>query len=140
MSKSDPDPKSRIELTDDVDAVVEKCKKAMTDFTSAVTFEPTTRPAVANLLILHSLCTGLDPQTLCLQHEGLDTAQYKLAVAEAVNEFLQPIRLRYVELLKDRGHLISILDSGSAKATEIAEKTWNEVKEAVGMKVSRMLP
>lgn len=135
MSKSDPDPKSRIELTDDADAVVEKCKKAMTDFTSAVTFEPATRPAVANLIILHSLCTGLDPDTLCRQHEGLTTAQYKLAVAEAVNEFLQPIRQRYTELIKEPSHLIDILDAGSAKAADIAQKTWNEVRHAVGINV-----
>lgn len=136
MSKSDPDPKSRIELTDDADAVLEKCKKAMTDFTSAVTFEPETRPAVSNLITLHSLCTGLDPETLCRQSSGLDTAQYKLAVAEAVNEFLQPIRQRYIELMKEPGHLIGILDRGSEKAAEIAQKTWSEVKQVVGMSVS----
>lgn len=45
--------------------VMEKCKKAMTDFTSAVTYEPEARPAVANLIRLHSLCTGLDPQVTC---------------------------------------------------------------------------
>lgn len=36
MSKSDPDPKSRINLLDDPDAVVGKLKKAVTDFTSKV--------------------------------------------------------------------------------------------------------
>lgn len=136
MSKSDPDPKSRIELTDDADAVVEKCKKAMTDFTSAVTFEPEKRPAVANLLTLHSLCSGLDPGALCHRHSHQDTAQYKLAVAESVNEFLQPIRLRYVDLMKNPDHLSRILDRGSEKAADIAEKTWTQVKRAVGMTVS----
>lgn len=136
MSKSDPDAKSRIELTDDPDVVVEKCKKSLTDFTSAVTYDPTSRPAVANLIILHSLCTGLDPHHLCHENRNLDTAQYKLVVAEAVNEFLQPIRHRYMELLKNPGYLVSILDEGGAKATEIAQETWSEVKRAVGMTVS----
>lgn len=136
MSKSDPDAKSRIELTDNADMVVEKCKKAMTDFTSAVTYDPINRAAVANLIILHSLCTGLDPNTICQENQNIDTAQYKLVVAEAVNEFLQPIRHRYTELLKDPGYLVSILDEGAAKATVIAEETWREVKHAVGMSVS----
>lgn len=136
MSKSDPDAKSRIEITDDPDVVVEKCKKAMTDFTSAVTYDLVTRPAVSNLIILHSLCTGLDAKRICHENQHIDTAQYKLVVAEAVNEFLQPIRRRYMELLKDPGYLISILDKGGERATDIAQETWREVKNAVGLTVS----
>lgn len=136
MSKSDPDPKSRIELTDDPDDIVEKCKKAMTDFTSAISYDPVARPAVSNLIILHSLCTGLDAQRICHENEHIDTAQYKLVVAEAVNEFLQPIRHQYMELLKDPGYLISILDHGGERAAVIAQETWREVKNAVGLTVS----
>ncbi len=136
MSKSDPDAKSRIELTDDPDVVVEKCKKAMTDFTSAVTYDPAIRPAVSNLIILHSLCTGLDADRICHENQHIDTAQYKLVVAEAVNEFLRPIRHRYMELLKDPNYLISILDQGGARAADIAQETWREVKSAVGLTVS----
>lgn len=38
MSKSDPDPKSRICLTDTPDDIAKKIKKAVTDFTSQVIF------------------------------------------------------------------------------------------------------
>lgn len=38
MSKSDPDPKNRICLTDTPDDISKKIKKAVTDFTSQVTF------------------------------------------------------------------------------------------------------
>lgn len=38
MSKSDPDPKSRICLTDTPDEITMKIKKAVTDFTSQVNF------------------------------------------------------------------------------------------------------
>ena len=34
MSKSEADPKSRINLTDSPDEILDKCKKAVTDFTS----------------------------------------------------------------------------------------------------------
>ena len=136
MSKSDPNSKSRIELTDNQDEVVEKCKKALTDFNSNVTFEPETRPAVANLIILHSLCSGLDPHTICHQSSHLTTAEYKLVVAEAVNELLQPIRQHYLQLLKEPAYLISVLDVGAEKATKIAEKTWTEVQSAIGFTLS----
>jgi len=136
MSKSDTNTKSRIELTDNADEVVEKCKKALTDFNSRVTFEPETRPAVANLIILHSLCSGLDPDTICRQNSHLDTAHYKLIVADSVNEFLQPIRKRYLQLLNEPAYLIHVLDEGAEKATKIAEKTWSEVQSVVGFTLS----
>ncbi|CAB3381191.1 Hypothetical predicted protein [Cloeon dipterum] len=58
MSKSDPDPKSRISLVDEPKVIVEKCKKAITDFTSEVTYDPEGRRGVATLIDLVSLCTG----------------------------------------------------------------------------------
>ncbi len=36
----------------------EKCKKAVTDTISVVTFDPTERPGVANLISIHSSLTG----------------------------------------------------------------------------------
>ncbi|PSN44065.1 Tryptophan--tRNA ligase [Blattella germanica] len=75
MSKSDQDPKSRIELTDTPEAILEKCKKAVTDFTSKVTYDPVNRPGVANLLTIHSLFTGQEPEEICAQSQGLDTGK-----------------------------------------------------------------
>ena len=135
MSKSDPNSKSRIQITDTVDEVMEKCKKAMTDFTSAVTYEPETRPAVANLITLHSLCTGLEPDDICQQNSHLDTARYKVVVGEAVNQFLEPIRTRYDELVQNPDHLTQVLDRGTDKARYIANQTWTQVKQVVGLSV-----
>jgi tryptophanyl-tRNA synthetase len=75
MSKSEQDPKSRIEITDTPDNILEKCKKAVTDFTSEVTFDPEKRPGVANLITIHSLLTGMDPAEICEQNIGLDTGR-----------------------------------------------------------------
>ncbi|KAJ4439141.1 hypothetical protein ANN_15098 [Periplaneta americana] len=75
MSKSDQDPRSRIEITDTPEDLLEKCKKAVTDFTSEVTFDPEKRPGVANLITIHSLFTGLDPAEVCKQARGLDTGR-----------------------------------------------------------------
>ncbi|PNF20689.1 Tryptophan--tRNA ligase, mitochondrial [Cryptotermes secundus] len=75
MSKSEQDPKSRIEITDTPDDILEKCKKALTDFTSEITFDPEKRPGVANLITIHSLFTGLDPAEICEQNIGLDTGR-----------------------------------------------------------------
>lgn len=75
MSKSDTDSKSRLNLLDEPDVLLEKVKKAVTDFTSEVTYEPEKRPAVANLIDIHSLCTGKTPEEICKEAVGLNTGQ-----------------------------------------------------------------
>ena len=57
----------------------------------------------------------------------------KATVTEALNEMLAPIRARRAELAADPGYLLSILRQGNEKANERAEKTLNEVREAMHM-------
>lgn len=75
MSKSHKDNKSRIELTDTPDKILEKIKKSVTDFTSNITFEPETRPGVANLITLHSLATKKTCEEICSESTQLDTGR-----------------------------------------------------------------
>lgn len=75
MSKSDPDEKSRITMIDSPEQLLEKCKKAMTDFTSAVTYDPIERPGVANLLTIHSLMAGEPVEAIVDRMQHLDTGR-----------------------------------------------------------------
>lgn len=75
MSKSDPDIKSRILMTDTPDQLLEKCKKALTDFTSAVTYDPIERPGVANLLTIHSVVSGEPVEKIVDRMRDLDTGK-----------------------------------------------------------------
>lgn len=136
MSKSDKDFKNRIDLTDDPDLILKRIKGALTDFTSAVTYEPDKRPGVSNLILIHSLCTGKTFEDICLEYSHLDTGQYKLVVAEAVIEHLKPIQKEIKYLMDDPLYLSQILKSGSEKASDIAYKTMVQVKEAVGLTIS----
>ncbi|OXA50167.1 tryptophan--tRNA ligase, mitochondrial [Folsomia candida] len=135
MSKSEPDARSRISLMESPDEIVSKVKKAVTDFTSEVTFDPEKRPGVANLITIHSLCTGESPEEICSQAQarGLDTGKYKLVVAEALVEYLKPIRERLLDLMEDRGYLLSVLQLGAEKATEIGQPTWDKACYNVGI-------
>merc|ERR1719309_494689 len=49
MSKSDPNPRGCIYITDPPDVVADKVRKSVTDCRSEVTFDPETRPGVSNL-------------------------------------------------------------------------------------------
>lgn len=76
MSKSDPDKRSCILLTDKPDVIRDKVKKAVTDMTSAVTYEPEARPGVTNLLVIHSMMVKESIiEEICEENEHLDTGK-----------------------------------------------------------------
>lgn len=75
MSKSDPDTKSCILLTDTPDVIREKVKKSITDFTSEVTYEPEKRLGVSNLITIHSLVSDLIPEEICEINQFIDTGK-----------------------------------------------------------------
>jgi tryptophanyl-tRNA synthetase len=133
MSKSDTDPKSRIHLIDDPKQILEKCKKAITDFQSEVTYEPETRRGVATLIDLVSLCTEKTPEQVCQENSDVDTGKFKLRVAEVLIEHLKPVRNEYNKLLQDPGYIQKVLNRGAERALSIAENTWTEVKQKVGL-------
>ncbi|CAL7944108.1 unnamed protein product [Xylocopa violacea] len=132
MSKSSQDSKGRLEILDEPDVLFEKIKKAVTDCTSKVTYEPETRPGIANLIVIHSKLTGKSPDQICSEAEGLDTGKYKLVVADVVIEKLTAIREEYSRLMKEPIYLQEILKNGTERATEIASKCWNEVRYKIG--------
>ncbi|CAG2061353.1 unnamed protein product [Timema podura] len=136
MSKSDADPRSRIELTDSSEAILDKCKKAITDFTSAVTFDPRERPGIANLITIHSMLSGINPEDICKESAHLDTGKYKLVVAKVVEDKLSPIREKICDLMSRPQYLEDVLEEGAEKASSIAELTWQDVKTKIGFKLS----
>ena len=53
-------------------------------------------------------------------------------MAEAVVETLKPLQERYYQLTEDAGYLDNILAEGAAKARAMADKTLQQVKDAMG--------
>ncbi|CAG9767532.1 unnamed protein product [Ceutorhynchus assimilis] len=135
MSKSDPDEKSRICLTDTPDTIVRNIKKAVTDFTSEVTFDPENRPGVSNLISIHSFATGKTVEQICKEAEHLDTGRYKFVAADAIVAYIKPIQESIAQYLDDKGYLLSVLAEGGEKASEIAEVTLKEVHNKLGLRV-----
>nr|KAG5711090.1 hypothetical protein BaRGS_004734 [Batillaria attramentaria] len=135
MSKSEPNPLSRIELTDSPDDIAEKIKKAVTDSTSEVTYAPDTRPGVSNLIDIHMAFSGLFAEEIC-EHaylKALDTGLYKQEVSEVVIEKLRPISDTIRRLQADRSYLEKVLKSGQERAKTLAGATMCEVKQAMGL-------
>ncbi|XP_028847233.1 tryptophan--tRNA ligase, mitochondrial [Denticeps clupeoides] len=132
MSKSDPQNLATISLTDSPDDIVFKIRRAVTDFTSEVTFDPEGRPGVSNLVSVHAAVSGQTVEGVVRQARGLDTGQYKQVVAEAVVQRLEPLRREILRLRADRGYLESLLVHGARRARALASPVLIEVRRLVG--------
>ncbi|CAH0694388.1 unnamed protein product [Spodoptera exigua] len=134
MSKSDTDPKSRILLTDPDDVIELKIRKAVTDFTPQVTFDPETRPGVSNLVSIHCLAEDKLPEEVVQEAEGLSTAQYKRVVAGALQRALAPVRERAAELRARPAFLHDVLRHGAARARLRADQVYERAAALAGLR------
>ncbi|KAF7907621.1 uncharacterized protein EAF01_005207 [Botrytis porri] len=138
MSKSHPSPISRIRLTDTPDTITKKISSALTDSQNAVSYSPSERPGVSNLLTLWSSFDTQNPKRTPAQiaeeckANKFTLGDLKRETANAVNTGLEPIRKNYERLLGDEGYVEDVARKGGVKARENAEKTMVEVREAVG--------
>ena len=134
MSKSDTNVNAFILMTDDKDAIVRKCKRAITDSDTenCVRFDRENKPGVANLMTIYSAVTGKTFDQIETEFAGCGYGKFKPAVGEAVVETLRPIREEATRLMKDKGYLESVYKAGAEKAGYVAEKTLRKVYKKVG--------
>ena len=130
MSKSR---RNTIELRMSADETARALRKAKTDSERHITYDPLARPEVANLLVLASLCGAGAPQEVAERIGDGGAGALKKLTTEAVNEFFAPIRARRAELAADEGHLLEVLRAGNARANEVADRTLEAVRTAMGM-------
>ena len=76
------------------------------------------------------------PETLAWSAEGCRTAgigciECKAKMADHLIEWIAPIRERRVEYEEHPARVLEVIDSGSAKAREVAKVTMKRVREAV---------
>jgi tryptophanyl-tRNA synthetase len=65
---------------------------------------------------------------------GLGDGVVKKRLEGILQDMLAPIRERRQEFEKDRGQVLQMLKEGTEKAREIAARTTDEVKAAIGLK------
>ena len=136
MSKSDNQDMTRINLSDSSDEIRNKIRKAVTDSTSQVTFDPKERPGVSNLVLIYSALSGTTPSDVCQRFVGKQTVDLKNELAEVlINEFA-PIHQEINRLQEDRSYILQVLSEGSERAREMAEQNLNRVKDIMGIKLS----
>ncbi|MBW8784174.1 MAG: tryptophan--tRNA ligase [Novosphingobium sp.] len=135
MSKSDPSDMSRINLTDDVDTIMQKVRRARTD-PAPLPSDPAElaeRPEAANLVGIYGAVTGWTPAEVLAQFGGEGFGVFKPALGELLASHLAPINARFVELRRDRGALDAILRDGAEKARALAAPTLEAAYAALGL-------
>ncbi len=134
MSKSDPSDQSRINLTDDTDAIAAKIKRAKSDAEALPSDAAglAERPEARNLVGIYAALAGTGVDAVLGQFGGQGFGAFKPALAELTVAKLAPINARYVELRGDPAHLDATLAAGAARARAIAAPILSQVHEVMG--------
>lgn len=132
MSKSDPSELSRITLIDDADAIATKFRKAQTDAIAGITYEPETRPSIANLLTIFAALSGSTPQAVAEKYASAQNSQFKSDLADVAVAALSPITSKMRELLADTATIDAILARGAEAANALAQPVLRETMKRVG--------
>ena len=122
-------------VLDEPDAIRKKVGSAVTDSGREVRRAPD-KAGVANLIDIYAVIRGTDPAAVEREFEGAGYGDFKKAVAEAVVEYLAPVRERYAELRPDEAALDAVLAAGAEKARAIAAPTVADVRERMGFAAS----
>ncbi|MEL6479765.1 MAG: tryptophan--tRNA ligase, partial [Pseudomonadota bacterium] len=139
MSKSDPSDMSRINLTDDADAIAQKIRKAKTDPEplpeTAEGLED--RPEARNLVTIFAALSDQSIDDVLAAHAGQGFGAFKPALADLAVAHLSPITTEIGKLLADPAEIDRTLGQGAERAAAIAEPILSEVFDIVGFLRSR---
>jgi tryptophanyl-tRNA synthetase len=134
MSKSDPSEYSRIALTDDVETIALKFKKAKTD-PEALPSETgglKHRPEADNLVGIYAALAGKTKSDVLREFGGGQFSAFKPALADLAVEKISPIADEMRRLLADPAYIDGVLVDGANRARAIAEKTMAGVSDVIG--------
>ncbi len=118
-------------VLDDADVIRKKFGSAVTDSGREIVRSPE-KAGITNLIDILAVARGVDQATIESEFEGSGYGDFKKAVAEAVVEYLSPVRERYEELRPDEAELDRILGLGAEKARAIAAPVVADVRARMG--------
>ena len=119
-------------ILDEADAMRKKVRSAVTDSGTDVRRGPD-KEGITNLIDILSVIRDVTPEDVEREFEGSGYGDFKGAVADAVVDYLAPVRERYAELRPDEAALESILGAGAEKARAISSVIVADVRDAMGI-------
>ncbi|HYD97741.1 MAG TPA: tryptophan--tRNA ligase, partial [Alphaproteobacteria bacterium] len=135
MSKSDASDYSRINMTDDAEAIALKIRKAKTDPeplpSEAAGLKD--RPEADNLVTIFASLSDRSVEDVLGQYGGATFSTFKADLAELATAVLSPINAEMRRWLADPAAVDAVLRDGTERATAIAAPVLREVKNLSGL-------
>jgi tryptophanyl-tRNA synthetase len=119
-------------VLDEPKTITKKIRSAVTDSGAEVRRAPD-KPGVSNLIDILAAVRGTDPAEVETEFDGSGYGAFKQAVADAVVDYLAPVRERYQAIRGDEDALEETLAQGADKASAIASGTLADVRRAMGV-------
>jgi tryptophanyl-tRNA synthetase len=134
MSKTDESDNSRINLTDDADAIAQKIRRAKTDPDALPSDDKgfAGRPEAENLVAIYAGLADTSVAEVLAQFGGQQFSVFKPALADLAVAKLTPIADEMRRLLADPAEIDRVLKAGGEKASAIAAPVMDDVKRLVG--------
>jgi tryptophanyl-tRNA synthetase len=91
-------------------------------------------PDVCNVYTMHKIFSSpadIEMVNVECRRAGIGCVDCKKLLAANLNKHLEPFRARRAEFASKPGHVQDVLNDGARRARVIAEKTMEEVREAI---------
>ena len=131
MSKSSDDINGTIYFNDKKDNILKKFKSSVTDSENIVKYDPKNKQGISNLIEIYAAVNDKEISETEKEFENSQYGEFKIAVAETVIDYLDPIKKNFDDLTSD--NLEDIVVSNLEAAKDSAQKTIIEVEEALGI-------
>jgi len=134
MSKSDANDASRINILDPPDLIRAKIKKCKTDNSKGIEWDNPDRPEATNLLNIYWAVqqSHKTKEEITQEVQHLTWGEFKPKLAQAIIDHLEPLQKKYNQLRENDEYLDSVLRDGAIAADEIASRTLDAAKVAMG--------
>jgi tryptophanyl-tRNA synthetase len=135
MSKSEESDYSRINLKDSAEEIVKKIKKAKTDSAPIPDNEIDlkNRPEALNLLNIFADVSKISLDAAIKEMSGKDFSYVKNKLSDVIVSEICPIGKKIDKLLKDKAHLLEVLNKGTQKAQLKAEENLKKIRDIIGL-------
>ena len=132
MSSSDPSDQSRINLTDDADAIAHKIRRAKSDSEMGLTYDPENRPEAANLLTIYAALADLPRAEVAARFADSSFSAFKSDLADLAVARLAPVTAEMRRLMDAPDQIERILREGAERAEAIAADNLAQIYDLVG--------
>jgi tryptophanyl-tRNA synthetase len=132
MSTTGTSEQGTLYVLDEPDAIRRKFKRAVADSGREIVRRED-KPGISNMIEIMAVARGTSPEDIEREFDGSGYGDFKTAVADAVVDWLTPVRERYEALRADPDELERILEAGADKARAIASGTLADVRDAMGV-------